>query len=227
MLFILCLPFPCCVDPPSLTFADCLGALAVLHADAALDALRRVDSVRRQLVTLCDIVGLADSRDGAVSGAETAADAQILVDLEAQQRLTYACGTLLVDYMRYILIAEELEGRKDGVGSRLTESAKGVFFDVMGELFELVQILERRLAGDDLSVSPAFFSCRYGRGALSAGLVNREVEEELGYIDHAVAVVHDDKSARTHHAADGGEVVVVYLGVHEARGDASAEGPPV
>ena len=101
-------------------------------------------------MTLCDIVGLADSRDGAVSGAETAADAQILVDLEAQQRLTYACGTLLVDYMRYILIAEELEGRKDGVGSRLTESAKGVFFDVMGELFELVQILESRLAGDDL-----------------------------------------------------------------------------
>ena len=101
-------------------------------------------------MTLCDIVGLADSRDGTVSGAETAADAQILVNLEAQQRLTYACGTLLVDYMRYILIAEELEGRKDGVGSRLTESAKGLFFDEMGELFELVQILARRLAGDEV-----------------------------------------------------------------------------
>ena len=176
-------------------------------------------------MTLCDIVGLADSRDGAVSGAETAADAQILVDLEAQQRLTYACGTLLVDYMRYILIAEELEGRKDGVGSRLTESAKGVFFDVMGELFELVQILERRLAGDNL-FEYLLHSSRADTagGALSAGLVNGKVKEELGYIDHAVAVVHDDKSARTHHAADGGEVVVVYLGVHEARGDASAGG---
>ena len=127
---------------------------------------------------LCDIVGLADSRDGAVSGAETAADAQILVNLEAQQRLTYACGTLLVDYMRYILIAEELEGRKDGVGSRLTESAEGVFFDVMGELFELVQILERRLAGDDL-FEYLLHSSRADTagGALSAGLVNGEVKE--------------------------------------------------
>ena len=176
-------------------------------------------------MALCDIVGLADSRDGAVSGAKAAADAQILVYLEAQQRLADACGTLLVNYMRYVLLAEELEGCENGVGRRLTQTAKGVLFYVVGELLELVEVIESRLAGDYL-LEYLLHSSRADTagGALSAGLVNREVEEEFSYIDHAVAVVHDYKSARAHHAAYGGKVVVVYFGVHEACGDAAAGG---
>ena len=68
-------------------------------------------------VPLIAPTGLADSRDGAVSGAKAAADAQILVYLEAQQRLADACGTLLVNYMRYVLLAEELEGCENGLGA--------------------------------------------------------------------------------------------------------------
>ena len=59
-------------------------------------------------------------------------------------------------------------------------------------------------------------------GALAAGLVDGEVEEELGHVDHAGVLVHDDEAAGAHHGADGDEVVVIDLGIDEARGDAAA-----
>ena len=187
-----------------------LARLQFSKADAALDALGGVYLVRRQLVTLCDIVGLADSRDGAVSGAKAAADAQILVYLEAQQRLADACGTLLVNYMRYVLLAEELEGCENGVRRQSDPDRKASSLLCSGRVLELVEVVESRLAGDYL-LEYLLHSSRADTagGALSAGLVNCEVEEEFSYIDHAVAVIHDYKSARTHHAAYGGEVVVV------------------
>ena len=59
-------------------------------------------------------------------------------------------------------------------------------------------------------------------GALAAAFVHGEFEEELGDIDHAVILVHDDESARTHHGADGDEVIVIDRRIDEVRGDAAA-----
>ena len=58
--------------------------------------------------------------------------------------------------------------------------------------------------------------------ALTAGLVDGELEEELREIDHAGVLVHDDKSAGAHHGADGDQVIVVDRSIDEGSGDTSA-----
>ena len=64
--------------------------------------------------------------------------------------------------------------------------------------------------------------------ALAAGLVDAEVHVELGDVDDAVVLVHDDHAARAHHRAEGGEALV---GDRLCRGLSSVmmppEGPPV
>jgi acyl carrier protein len=69
------------------------------------------------------------------------------------------------------------------------------------DLAELILQLEDALGADA------------ARGALATGLVDGELEEELGHVDHAGVLVHDDEATRAHHAAAGGEVVVVDHGV--------------
>ena len=39
--------------------------------------------------------------------------------------------------------------------------------------------------------------------ALTAGLVNSKLKEELSHINHTVVFVHNDKTTTTHHGADG------------------------
>ena len=52
--------------------------------------------------------------------------------------------------MSNVLIAEELKSSKHGVGSCLTETAEGILLDVVAELLESVDILERSLTVGDL-----------------------------------------------------------------------------
>ena len=127
--------------------------------------------------------------------------------------------------MSDILVTEEFESRKNGVGSSLAEAAERILLDVVSQLLKSVDILEGTLAvGDLLKQLHHALGADTAGGALTAGFVDGEVQEELRDIDHAVVLVHDDEAARTHHAADGGEVIVIYLSVYKACGDTAAGG---
>ena len=97
-----------------------------------------------------NVVGLIDSVNRAVLSALAAADTLILVDVEGEKVLTYACGTLLVHNVSDILLAEEVEGCKNGVGSSLSETAERVRLDVVAKLLESVNILESSVTVSDL-----------------------------------------------------------------------------
>ena len=122
-----------------------------------------------------------------------------------------------------VLIAEETDGGQDRVRSRLTKAAECVLLDVIGELFELVDVFQGAFAfGDaveDLEHSSGTDTA--GR-TFTAGLVDGELQEELRDVDHAVVFVHDDESAGTHDGSDLGEVLIVHLDVDVRCGDTAA-----
>ena len=195
------------------------------NASAALDTLSGIDSVRGKLVTGCNIVGLSDSVNRAVLSALAAADTNVLVDREGKKALTCARRALLVYNVSDILVTEELKRCKNGVGSGLSKTAKRVGLDILAKLLKSVKVLKGALAVGDFVKYFKKSSRTYTAGsALTAGLVNRELKEELGHIDHTVVLIHNDKTARAHHTADGNKVIVVNLGVDKACGDTSAGG---
>ena len=142
-----------------------------------------------------NIVGLCNSVNRAVLSALAASDTLILVDGEGKEALTYAGGTLLVNNVSYILIAEELESSENGVGSSLSKTAERVSLDVVAKLFESVNIFESALAISDFVKNLKQSSGTYTAGsALAAGLVYGELEEELSHINHTGVFVHNDKT---------------------------------
>ena len=58
--------------------------------------------------------------------------------------------------------------------------------------------------------------------ALAAALLGGELEEELGEVDHAGAVVHDDHAAGAHHGAGGDQALEVDRRVEQVGGQAAA-----
>ena len=147
-------------------------------------------------MTRSDVIGLVDRVNGAVLRALAAADALVSVDREAEQVLADARRALLVNNVRNILVAEETEGRKNGVRSSLSETAERVGLDVSAKLIQLVDVLHRALtAGDPVKDLKKSLHTDTAGSALSAGLVNRELKEELRNIDHTGVLVHDDKTA--------------------------------
>ena len=144
----------------------------------------------------CNVVGLNDCIVGAVLSALTASDTYVLINSEGEHALTYACRTLLLNNVSDILIAEELKSCKNGVRSSLTETAKRVSLDVVAKLLKLVNVLESSLTVGDLLKNLEKSSCTNTAGcALTAGLVNGELKEELSHVNHTGVLVHNDKTA--------------------------------
>ena len=81
-----------------------------------------------------------DSSGRAVSRAESTAAALFGIDFIGEELLADACGTLLVDNVCDIFVAEEVECRENRVRSCLTEGAERSGFYVVCEFFELVKI---------------------------------------------------------------------------------------
>ena len=88
-------------------------------------------------MALSDIIGLENSICRAVLCALTASDALILVNSEVGQALANACGANLVHNVSNVLIAEELQRGKHGVGSSLSKAAKRVFLNIIAKCLEL------------------------------------------------------------------------------------------
>ena len=208
----------------SLYLGNC-AELTACYTSAALDTLASIDSEGRKLMSGSNVVGLLDSVNGAVSCALATSDTLILVDVEGKEVLTYACRTLLVYNVSDILVAEEVEGSKNGVGSSLSKTAERVSLDVVAEIFESVNVLESAVTVSDLVEKLKKTLGTYTAGStLTAGLINGELKEELSHVNHTGVLIHYDKTARAHHTADGNKVVIVYLGIDKGSRDTSAGG---
>ena len=188
--------------PPSLLSHYC-AKLTVGHTYAALDALVSVDDMGLTNST-------CDSAYRAVPCAERAALTLIGDDLILEQILADTCGTSAFLDMSLILFSELLDGGKYRVGSRLTESAERRGLHVVGKAVDEVEVVHSSLSLGYLVKELVELSRTYTAGvALTAGLVNGELKVELGNIDHAVTLVHNDKSARAHHGAQSLQRLVV------------------
>ena len=97
-------------------------------------------------MTGCYIVGLGNAIHRTVLCALAATDTLVLINHEGEKALTYACGTLLVHNVSDILVAEEVEGSKNGVGCGLTKTTERVSLDVITKLLKSVYIFKSALA---------------------------------------------------------------------------------
>ena len=174
--------------------------LTCSHAGAALDTLLGIDLQSGTSLSGSGVVGDGDSLSRALSGAEAAAGALFSVDPVFEQILTYARGTLLVADMCDVLVAEVTEGRKHGVGRGLSEAAQGVGFDEVAQLFHLVEHFHGALTlGDLVEHFEQTLGADTAGSTFTAAFVNGKLKEELGDVDHAVVLVHNDEAAGAHH----------------------------
>ena len=164
-----------------------------------------------------------DRIDGALARAERAALALLGFDDVADELRALAGGALLVLDVGHVFVHEVSQGRLDGVGSRLTEAAERSLAHRVGDRLELLDVVfDTATVGDLVEVVQKLASADAAGRALAAALIDREVEIELGDVDHAVGLVHDDQAAGTHDRADLGEILVVDRSVEElGRNDAA------
>ena len=198
-----------------LAVADC-AELAGSLAGSALDALLGVDDVR--------ILELASNRsDRALAGAERAALALVGVDLVGHELRALAGTALLVLDVLHVLIHEVLERGLDRVRGRLTKTAERSLAHRIGDVLHLDDvILGAATFGDLVEIVEELASADAAGSALSAALIDGEVEVELGDVDHAVRLVHDDQAAGTHDRTDLGEALEVDLRIEELGWDDAA-----
>ena len=204
------------VKRPFLLLDHDSAKLAARDALTALDALGLVD-----YVGVLDRAG--DRIDGALACAERAALALLGLDDVADELRALAGGALLVLDVGHVFVHEVLQGRLDGVGRRLAEAAERSLAHRVGDRLELLDVVfDTATVGDLVEIVQKLASADAAGRALAAALIDREVEIELGDVDHAVGLVHDDQAAGTHDRADLGEVLVVDRSIEElGRNDAA------
>lgn len=174
---------------------DC-AELAGFLADSALDTDIAIDLMR-----LLDLTG--NGTDRTLAGASRASDALGRIDLIAYELLALSRRALLVMDVRLVLLREIPKAGKDRVRRCLAKGTERADPHSMRDLLYLLDILRLALALRDLLKDIAeALAADTAWGALSAGLINGEVEIELGDVDDTVILVHDDHSARAHHRAD-------------------------
>ena len=142
------------------------------------------------------VIGLSDCVSRALLSALAATDTLVSIDMIIDKTLTYASGANLINNVSDVFLAEELKGCKNRVGSSLTKSAKGVSLNVVAKLLKSVDILKSSVTVGYLVKKLKKTLCTYAAGcALTAGLVNGELKEELSHINHTGVLVHNDKTA--------------------------------
>ena len=199
----------------SLSHADGLE-FAFFLAGAALDALGGVDEMRFLAFAL-------DGIDGAIAGAEGAADAELRVDVVGQQGFALPCRTLVVADVGDVFVIEVFQGREHGVRGGLPQSAERRVLDDVAQVAQVLQVLHGAFAlgdaGEDFQ--EALVADAAG-GAFPAGFLHDELQVEFGDRHHAVVLVHDNHAAGTHHGAGCQQVVKVNGGVEVLFGQAAA-----
>jgi len=164
-----------------------------------------------------------DSTCRADSGAEGTTLTLVGVNNIAEKLLADTCGTLLINDVSDIFIAEESESGENRVRSSLTERAERCRLDVVCKFFELVEVFHFAVTVSDLveDFKKSYSTDTAGR-ALTAGFVNGEFEEELSDVNHTCIFVHDDETAGTHHGTSLNEGVEVDRSIDEFCRETSA-----
>ena len=109
----------------------------------------------------------------------------------------------LVPDVGFILVGEILDRGKHGLGTRLTQSAKGAVLDRPGDLAKNVQVAHPAFAlGDPRQDIEHVFGAKSAGRTLSTGFGLGEGQEEAGHIHHARVFIHHDHAARSHDGAD-------------------------
>ncbi len=201
----------------SLLLRNC-AELTLLDTSAALETLSCINNVRILYATL-------DSVCGTNARAECTTLTLISIDNVTEEALTYACGTLLINVMSYVLIAEEAESGKNGVRSCLTETAERCALYVVCKLLKLIEVFELAVALCDLIEDLEHTNCTDTAGcALTAGLVYSELKEELCKVNHTGVFIHYDKTAGAHHRACCDKVIEVDRSINKRSRETSAGG---
>ena len=157
-----------------------------------------------------------NSVDGALARTERATLALLGFDDVADELRALAGGALLILDVGHVFVHEVSQGRLNGVGRRLTETAERSLAHRVGDRLELLDVVfNTATVGNLIEVVEKLTTADTAGRALTAALIDREVEVELGDIDHAVGLVHNDQAAGTHDRADLGEVLVVDRSVEE------------
>ena len=198
-----------------LAVADC-AELAGSLAGAALDALLGVDDVR-----LLEFA--RDRSNRTLAGAERAPLALVGVDRVGDELRALAGAALLVPDVLHVFVHEVLERGLDRVGGRLAETAKRGLAHRIGDVLHLDDVVLRAAAfGDLVEIVEELASADAAGSALSATLIDGEVEIELRDVNHAVRLVHDDETAGAHDRTDLGEAFEVNLRIEELGRDDAA-----
>ena len=93
--------------------------------------------------------------------------------------------------MGFILISKVTDGGEDGVGSSLSQTAKGAASDYLTELYQQLNVPGLACTFGDIVQNPKHLLCSQPAGeALAAGLPPGEVEEVTGHIHHAGILIH-------------------------------------
>ena len=116
-----------------------------------------------------------------------------------------------------------MQGGEHRVRRRLAQSAERIFFQIIAELFQTVDVLQGAVAAGDLIEDfQQAARTNAARGTLSTGFIHGEFQEELRDVHHTGGVVHDNQAAGTHHGADGDQVVVIDRHIHLGGRDTAA-----
>ena len=117
-------------------FVNCLKR-TFFYACAAFQALRLIDFIRNFLFP-SDRGGRTQLR------ADTAALADIRIDLNLNELLTYAGRTFLVDNVSDIFVPEVSQRAENRVWSCLPQTAQRGSLDVLRQSFQLVDVFQFR-----------------------------------------------------------------------------------
>jgi len=143
-------------------------------------------------------------------GAQGAAGALFRINGVGQHGRAHVGGALLVVDVRGVFVGEGFHGGQHRVGHGLAQAAQRRVLDGHGQALQAVEVGRHALAlGDLVEEFVEALGTDAAGGALAAGLVHGEVEEELGHGHHAGGLVHDDHAAGAHHGLAGDEALVV------------------
>ena len=112
--------------------------------------------------------------------------------------------------MRLVFISEIFQGAQNRVGSGLSQAAKSCFLDILGKVFQQLDIalasLSFRNTGKDFQHTLRAFAAG---STFTAGFRLRKVQEELGNVNHAGILVHNNKATTAHHSTGSNQGIII------------------
>lgn len=162
---------------------------AICEANAAFHALVLINGM--SLTNRSD-----DSAGRAILRAEGAPLALVGNNGEACQLAALVRTALLVLHMFDILVHKVAHRRGYRIGGRLTETAKRSTIHGIANLLHAVEVAHLGSPlGDIVEIGEELAPANPARHALSARFVNRKSKVELGDINDAVGIIHDNHTA--------------------------------